>query len=117
MAIPSRVLASGNSGLSTISICGDAANALVAVGASAGAALQLSAVVNAFTTGSAAGAKLPKCEAGADVFMYNGSGNTVTVYPTTGDNINGTTSVTVADGKARIFKGLTATAWFSMLGA
>ena len=43
MAIPSRVLASGNSGLATQSICGDGATALVATGTTIADALQLSA--------------------------------------------------------------------------
>ena len=40
MAIPSRVLASGNSGLATTSICGDGATGLVALGTTAADALQ-----------------------------------------------------------------------------
>lgn len=116
MAIPSRVLGAGNSALSTVNICGDAAS-VVQAGASAGAATQISAIVNLATTASAGGLKLPKCEAGAEVFIYNASGNTATVYPTTGDTINATTSVSLADGKARLFKGTSATAWYSMLGA
>ena len=68
MAFPSRVLAAGNSPLSSISICGDVGNTLTAAGSSATDALQLSAVMNTITTSSAStGVLLPKCEAAGQV--------------------------------------------------
>jgi hypothetical protein len=89
MAIPSRVLGSGNAALSTISICGDGATGLVAVGSTAADALQLSAVWNTLTTSSAStGVKLPPTEAGAFVGIRNDSGQTITVYPATSSTIN-----------------------------
>ncbi len=118
MAIPSRVLASGNSPLATISICGDGATALVAVGTNQSTALQLSAVVNAITTSSAStGLKLPPCEAGAVVYIYNLSGQTLQVYSneTTGVTMNaavaGSTGVAIGNTKTAICLGTSATTW------
>ena len=119
MAIPSRVLASGNSPLSTVSINGDGAVALVATGSTATDALQLSAVWNTFTTGSAGGAKLPPTEAGAVVGIRNDSGNTITVYPyNTSSTVNaGAASVTLATAKTMILFAPSATTWASVTTA
>ena len=103
MPIPSRVLASGNSPLATISICGDGATALTAAGTTQATALQLSAVVNALgTTASSTGVKLPPCEAGAVVYVYNGGAQTLQIYSneSTGVTMNaavaGSTGVALA---------------------
>lgn len=119
MAIPSRVLASGNSPLATVSICGDGATALVSTGSTAADALQLSAVWNVFTTGSAGGAKLPPTEVGAMVGIRNDSGNTITVYPfNTSSTINAAAaSVTIATAKTMILFATSATTWASVLTA
>jgi hypothetical protein len=119
MAIPSRVLGSGNSSLSTISICGDGATGLVAVGSNAATALQLSAVFNAITTSAAStGVKLPPTEAGAMVGIWNASGQTIKVYPATGSTINAAAaSVDLADGKAALFFAPSATTWASVTTA
>jgi hypothetical protein len=118
MPIPSRVLALGNSGGSTIAICGDGADALVATGSSATDALQLSAVLNIVaTTAASTGVKLPPTEAGAEVAVANDGASTLTVYPATGSTIDGAASVSIATTKRRIFKGVTATKWISVLGA
>jgi hypothetical protein len=116
--IPSRVLASGNSPLATASICGDGATGLVAVGSTQAGALQLSAVMNTITTSSAStGVKLPPCEAGAVVYIYNLSGQTLTVYTneTSGVTINaavaGSTGVSVGNTKTAICIGTSATTW------
>jgi hypothetical protein len=119
MAIPSRVLASGNAGLSTISICGDGATGLVAVGTTAADALQLSAVWNTLTTSSAStGVKLQPTEAGAMVGLRNDSGQTITVYPATGSTINaGASSFSVATAKTALFFAISATTWAAILTA
>lgn len=118
MAIPSRILASGNSPLATISIAGDGATGLVAVGTNQATALQLSAVFNAITTSSAStGLKLPPCEAGAVVFIYNLSGQTLQIYAneTSGVTMNaavaGSTGVALGNTKTAICFGTSATTW------
>lgn len=118
MSIPSRVLAAGNSPLSTINICGDGATGLVAVGTNQATALQLSAVMNTITTSSGStGVKLPPCEAGAMVLIYNLSGQTQTIYTneTTGVTINaavaGATGVALGNTKTAIAFGTSATTW------
>ena len=119
MAIPSRVLASGNAPLSTTSICGDGATGLVAVGSAASDALQLSAVWNAITTSSAStGVKLPPTEVGAMVGIRNDSAQTVKVYPATGSTVNAAAaSVDLATAKTMILFATSATTWASVLTA
>ena len=118
MAIPSRVLASGNSGLATISICGDGATGLVAVGSTQATALQLSAVFNTVATSAAStGVKLPPCEAGAMVYIYNLAGQDLKVYTneTTGVTMNaavaGSTGVVLGNTKTAICFATSATTW------
>jgi hypothetical protein len=116
MAIPSRVLASGNSGLATISICGDGATRLVAVGTTQATALQLSAVFNAITTSSAStGVKLPPCEAGAMVYIYNLAGQDLRIYSNGTETLNaavaGATGVLVGNTKTAICFATSATTW------
>ena len=119
MAIPSRVLASGNSPLSTTSICGDGATALVATGSTAADALQLSACYNSIITAAAStGVKLPPTEAGAMVAIYNGGASTVTVYPATGSTINAAASSLAVTATTRVLLIATsATTWISIAGA
>ena len=119
MAIPSRVLASGNSPLSTTSICGDGATALVAVGSTIADALQLSAVWNTITTSSAStGVILPPTEVGAMIGIRNDSGQTVTVYPKAGSTINAAAStLSVATAKTVILFATSDTTWASVLTA
>jgi hypothetical protein len=118
MAIPSRILASGNSPLATISIAGDGATALTATGTTQATALQLSAVMNALgTTAASTGVKLPPCEAGAVVYVYNGGASTLQVYSneTTGVTMNaavaGSTGVALGTLKTAICLGTSATTW------
>ena len=116
MAIPSRVLASGNSGLATISICGDGATGLVAVGSTQATALQLSAVFNAITTSSAStGLKLPPCEAGAMVYIYNLAGQDLRIYSNGTETMNaavaGATGVALGNTKTAICFATSATTW------
>lgn len=118
MAFPSRVLAAGNSPLSSITICGDVANTLTAAGSSATDALQLSAVYSRVaTTAASTGVKLPPCETGAMVAVANDGANSLTVYPATGATIDGGANVAIATTKRRIFIGISPTVWVSVLGA
>ena len=116
MAIPSRVLASGNSGLATISICGDGATGLVAVGSTQATALQLSSVFNAIATSAAStGVKLPPCEAGAVVYIYNLAGQDLRIYSNGTETLNaavaGATGVLVGNTKTAICFATSATTW------
>ena len=119
MAIPSRVLASGNSPLSTTSICGDGATGLVALGSTIADALQLSAVWNTVTTSSAStGLSLPPTEVGAMVGVRNDSGQTIVIYPKSGSTINAAaSSLNVATAKTVILFATSATTWASVTTA
>ena len=120
MAIPSRILSSGNSPLATTSIAGDGATGLVAVGTNAATALQLSAVWNSITTSSSGtGVKLPPTEVGAMVGVRNDSGQTIKVYPfDTSSTVNaGAASVDIATAKTMILFATSSTTWASVLTA
>lgn len=117
MAIPSRVLGSGVNSLSTVSICGDGQDDVVAAGTSAGNATQIVAVYTSIDTSTASsGVKLPKCEAGALLFISNSGAHKVTVYPQTGDTINNTTFAEIAVDHASIFVGVENDGWYSLNG-
>jgi len=80
--------------------------------------LQLSAVVNAITTSSAStGLKLPPCEAGAVVYIYNLSGQTLQIYTNESSGVTmnaavaGSTGVALATTKTAICLGTSATTW------
>jgi hypothetical protein len=119
MPIPSRVQASGNSGLATISICGDGATGLTATGSAATDALQLSAVWNTVgTTAAGTGVKLPPTEAGAMVCVYNAGASTLKVYPATGSTINAAAASLDVTATTRVlFIATSATTWISIAGA
>ncbi|MSR16105.1 MAG: hypothetical protein EXR86_16470 [Gammaproteobacteria bacterium] len=119
MPIPSRVLASGNSPLSTISICGDGATGLVAVGSTIADALQLSAVWNTITTSSAStGLILPPTEVGAVVGIRNDSGQTIVLYTKSGSTINAAaTSFNIATAKTVMVFATSATTWAAITTA
>ena len=105
--------------MSTVSIAGDGAVAIVATGTTAADAKLLSAVFNTITTSSAStGVKLPPTEAGAMVGIRNDSGQTITVYPKSGSTINaGASTLTVATAKTVILFATSATTWASVLTA
>lgn len=118
MSIPSHILAAGNSPLSTRVISGNGLAALVAVGTNQATALQLSAPKNAITTSSAStGLKLPPCEEGAEILIYNLSGQTLQIYTNevTGVTMNnavaGATGVALGNTKTAIAFAPTATTW------
>ena len=121
MAIPSRILASGNSPLATVSIAGDGAVGITATGTTLATATLLSAVYNrvsgaTVTTGISVA--LPPTEAGATVFIYNISGQTISVFPQTGSTINdAAASVTLATAKSMACFALSGTQWASITGA
>jgi hypothetical protein len=118
--IPSRILAAGNSPLSTSTICGGGTAGLVAVGSTAADALQLSSSMNRITTSSAStGVKLMPTEMGAEVWVRNDSGQTIAVYPfSTASTINAAAaSYNVATAKTAVFKADSATTWMAITTA
>ena len=91
---------------------------LVAVGSTATDALQLSASWNTITTSSGStGVILPKASGGF-CGIRNDSGQTINVYPGTGNTVNAAaSSVTVATAKTAFFFMTSATTWASITGA
>lgn len=117
MAIPSRVLNSGLSQLSTVSICGDGKDGITAAGTSAGNATALTYVYNSIDTAPAgSGVKLPVTEMGATIIVANSGAHTLTVYPQSGSTINQTTSATIAQNHTTLFFAVSNTQWYSLNG-
>lgn len=117
MSIPSRVLGSGISQLSTVSICGDGVDDIAAAGTSAGNATQLTYVYNSVDTVSPnTGVKLPTTEMGATIFVANSGAHTLTVYPQSGSTINQTTSASIAQNHTTLFFAVSNTQWYSLNG-
>lgn len=98
-------------------MAGNGVTGLVATGTSATDALLLSNSFNGITTSSAStGVKLPKVTQGW-CGVANRSGQTVTIYPNTGQTVDATTSITIANGKKMILFLTSSTTWESLLGA
>jgi hypothetical protein len=117
MTLPSRVLGSGVSQLSTVAICGDGQDDIVAAGTSAGNATQLVAIFNSIDTSTAgSGVKLPPTEMGAVIMVANSGAHSVTVYPQTGSSINQVSSASIAKDHSSLFFAVTNTQWYSMNG-
>lgn len=118
MAIPSHILAAGNSPLSTRVISGGGIPGIVALGTNQATATQLSAPKNTITTSSAStGLKLPPCEDGIEILIYNLSGQTLQIYTSepSGVTMNaavaGSTGVALGNTKTAICYAASATAW------
>ena len=118
MAIPSRVLGSGVSQLSTVSICGDGNASVVAAGTSAGNATVITYVYNNVTTVAAgAGVRLPPTEMGETIIVRNGGANTLLVYPyDSGSSINSSGSGLINTGCSAMFYAVSNTVWEELQG-
>lgn len=93
----------------------------VALGTVQGDALAITAGVSAFATVAAGtGAKLPAGVAGVQALVVNGGANALLVYPATGgqiDALGANVAFSVGAGKAALFVPVSATQWYSLLGA
>ena len=118
MSIPSRVMGSGLSQLSTISVCGDGKDDIVAAGSTRSDATQLTAVYNSVDTVTAGtGVKLPPTEAGMTIFVANSGNSTLKVYPyESTTTINQTTSASVDKDHTSIFFAVTNSILYSING-
>ena len=118
MALPSRVLNSGVTSLSTAAICGDGALAVSAAGTTAADATQITSIYNRVASVSAgSGVKLPPCEAGATIWLTNPTGVTLAVYPyDTGTTIGGATSLAVAPNSSLCIFAVSNTRWEQLQG-
>jgi hypothetical protein len=109
MPFRGKLLAAGNAPENARQISGTGKTALVAVGSNQSGALQLADTYNTITTSSAStGVKLPPAEEGNLIFIYNLSGQTLTIYTneTTGVTMNnavaGSTGVSLGNTKTAI---------------
>lgn len=118
MAIPSRVLGSGSSQLSTVSICGDGSTGLVSTGSTQSDALQLVKVYNnVITVASGTGVKLPPTEEGETIWVTNSDALALTVYPyESTSTIAGASSVSIPINCTGIFDAVTSTTWQCVQG-
>lgn len=118
MSIPSHVMGTGNSPNATRAICGSCTTGIIATGTTQTDAAQLSSARNVITTSSGStGVKLPPCEEGAEILIYNLSGQTIQIYTkeTSGVTMNaavaGSTGVQIGNTKTAICFGSSATTW------
>ena len=118
MPIPSRVLGSGVSQLSTVSICGDGSTSLTAAGTTRTDALQLVKVYNNLSTvASGTGVKLPSSEEGETIWITNSGANALKVYPyESTTTIAGASSVSIPINCTGIFNAVTRTVWECVQG-
>ena len=118
MALPSRVLNSGVTSLSTVAICGEGASDVSAAGSTSSDATSLSSIYNRISTVAAgAGVKLPPTEMGATVFVANAGANPLTVYPyDTGSTIGGSASNALVPGASAIYSAVSNTRWEPLQG-
>ena len=118
MALPSRVLNSGVTSLSTVAICGDGSSAVSAAGSTSSDATALSSIYNRVSTVAAgAGVKLPPCEMGATIWITNAGANALTVYPyDTGTTISGATSLLVGQNASVCLFAVSNTRWEQQQG-
>jgi hypothetical protein len=118
MAIPSRVLGSGISQLSTVSICGDGNASVTAAGTSVGNATTLTHVYNNVTTvASGAGVRLPPTEMGETIIVRNGGANPLLVYPYDANStINNVGSGLINVGCSAMFYAVSNTVWEELQG-
>lgn len=112
MALPSRVLNSGVTSLSTVAICGEGAPTVSAAGSTSSDATSLSSIYNRVTTVTAGqGVALPGCEMGATVYVANAGANLLTVYPGASATIAGASSYGIAPGSCVAFWAPSNTLW------
>jgi hypothetical protein len=118
MSIPSRVLGSGISQLSTVSICGDGTSTLAATGTSAGDAITITHVyTNVSTVTSGSGVKLPETEMGETIIVKNSGVNPLTVYPySASSTINSAGYGTVNPDCSAMFFAVSNTLWEELQG-
>jgi hypothetical protein len=119
MSIPSRVLGSGVSQLSTVSICGDGVDDIVAAGTSAGDATQITHVFNSIDTAPLnSGVKLPPTEMGEIIFITNSGADSIKIYPYEAATvINQTTSAECKKDHSIICWAVSNTMWYTLTGS
>jgi P2-related tail formation protein len=118
MTIPSRVLGAGANPLSTIAICGDGKDDVVAAGTTRANATQIVSVFNSVDTVPAgSGVKLPPTEAGSVIYIANSGANTLTVYPYESTTvINQSASASISKDHTSIYFAVTNSMWYSING-
>lgn len=118
MALPSRVLNSGVTSMTTAAICGEGTLAVTAAGSTASDATALTSIYNRISTvASGSGVKLPPCEMGATIYVTNPTGTTLTVYPfDTGTTIGGASSLAVVANSSACFFAVSNTRWEHLQG-
>lgn len=97
---------------------GGGATGLVAVGSTAGTALQLSASWNAITTSAGSTGVILPVASGGFCGIRNDSGQTIVVYPGTGKTVNAAaSSVTLATALTMLCFQTSATTWATITSA
>lgn len=116
MALPSRVLNSGVTSLTTAAICGEGTASITAAGSNITDAVLLTSIYNQITTAAAGtGVRLPVTEMGAQIWVTNLGDNPLTVYPfDTNSTIGGAASNVIVPRGVALYYGLSNTRWEPM---
>lgn len=122
MPLASDLMGAGLSSGTARAMSGRINTAVSAAGTGQSDATALVSSVNSVTTVAAnSGVRLPACDLGGDVWVYNGQvTNALKVYPDTGAAINqlsANTAVSLAPYSGALFKRVTSTAWLAILSA
>lgn len=119
MALAKDIMLGGFSAQSAKCIQGQVNGAVAAAGSSQSDATALSMSVNAVASGSG-GVRLPSAELNDEVDICNISGSSITVYPPTGERVNGLPTnqgFSLANNSAVKVKKFTTTRWLGNLSA
>ncbi len=122
MALAKEMMGGGFSALAARAINGQINATVSAAGTTQATGTALNAGHNIVTTVAASsGVRLPACEIGDEVFVYNGQvTNALTVYPDTGATINqlaANIGMLLSPYTGVMFKRATSTVWTAFLSA
>lgn len=119
MSLAKDIMLGGFSAMSAKAIQGQVNGAVAAAGTTQGTATNLTMSVNAVTSGTG-GVELPSAEVNDEVDICNLSGAAITVYPPTGERVNGLASnqgFILANNTSVKVKKFTTTRWLGNLSA
>lgn len=119
MALAIDIMKGGFSAMSAKAIQGQTNGAVAAAGTTQGTATDLTMSVNAVTSGTG-GVQLPSAEINDEVDICNLSGAAITVYPPSGERVNGLASnqgFVLGNNTAVKVKKFTSTRWLGNLSA
>lgn len=120
MALARDIMTGGFSAIGSRAVNGQVNPSVTAAGSTQGTATALTKTVNVITAGSGGGVILASVEIGDSWAICNISGGNVTIYPASGERINGLSTNTgfiLANNTAATVQKFTATRNFAIMSA